>query len=143
MTTTDCWQVAQEVYPKFAKEEQLLSFSGLIKGSQHVIPQLFREYCQAAIRDAEGLQGDTTHTISKDGSHCTFVQGTFDTVTKHHIQEQNPSFQGAALVLAVCDSEVSRHKMLQYHLYTPAFDHPACKPYGIQTNRLIPDPPSF
>ena len=111
MTNTDSWQAAQETYPKFAKEEQLSSFTGLIKGSQHVIPQLFREYCQAALRYAEGQQGGATNTVSKDGSHCTFVQGTYDTVTKRHILDQMPSFLGAALVLAVCDSEVS-HKML-------------------------------
>ena len=108
VTNKDSWEAVQVGFPKFATEERLKSFTGLIKGVRPEVPQFFRDYCLAAIKDAEGLQGDNpAKTISKDGCHCTFVRGSADTITKRQVQEQMSSFQGAAVVVAVCNAEVS------------------------------------
>lgn len=97
VTNKETWEAAQVAYPTFATDERLKSFKGLVKGSHFGVPQIFREYCQTAIRHAEGQQSEQTQAVNKDGCFCNFVKGEWDKVTKSAIQQQMPSFQGAHL----------------------------------------------
>ena len=112
------WEDAQVAYPTFATDERLKSFKGLVKGNHFGVPHIFREYCQTAIRHAEGQQGEQSQAVNKDGRFCNFVQGEWDKVTKSAIQQQMPSFQGAHLILAVCDTEVRAEYLLTTHKAT-------------------------
>ena len=74
VTNKDSCKAVQVGFPKIATEEQLKSFTGLIKGARPEVPQFCSDYCLAAIKDAKGLQGENpAKTVSKDGCHCTFV----------------------------------------------------------------------
>lgn len=107
VTNKDSWEEAQVAFPQFASDERLKSFTGLIKGLRPGVPQLFREYCLTALGHAEGREGGFTKSVTKGGCQCLFIQGAADAITRKDVKHLLPSFQGAALVVAVCNTEVS------------------------------------
>ena len=72
-----------------------------LKGSRFQTPLPFREYCQAAIRQAEAQTGELpSNTIMKEGTQFTFILSLYDNIRKSTIKKQIPTFEGASLVLA-------------------------------------------
>ena len=123
VTNKKTWEDAQVAYPTFAPDERLKSFKGLVKGNHFGVPHIFCEYCQTAIRHTEEQQGEQSQAVNKDGHFCNFVQREWDKVTKSAIQHQMPSFQGAHLILVVCDTEVRAEYLLTTHKATFKLDN--------------------
>ena len=107
-TNSGTWADAQRKHPNFALESKLQAFSRLKDcQSKSTIPLPLREYCQAVIKHAEAQTGQSSNTITQDGSHCLFVKSQYDTITKGAIKQQLPTFEGAGLVVFDGSSTVS------------------------------------
>ena len=98
------WDDAQSMYPNFAREARLKSFLNVIKKSKQKIPQVFLDYCQAAL---DSKAQEPYSTVSRDGTSAHFLKANFKTISEEGLRTIS-TYRGSHLVIA-CLPQVSQN----------------------------------
>ena len=93
------WEEAQETFPHFAREDRLKNFLSLPLKGKGGVPQIFRDYCQAAL-DGSIQEAQPATTVKKNGHTAHFIESSFKTLTVQTLKKAIPNYGGVNLVLA-------------------------------------------
>ncbi len=99
LTNTDTWEAAQELYPHFATDDQLLKYIHVdLKKS---IPQSFNDFCHRAKSSSSADKADGPMEVQFGAVTGTIIESNNVTeISGHRIQASCSNFCGANLTLA-------------------------------------------